>query len=338
MKTSVFAFTHKGCWTARTIAASFKNGEVCMHAPARLNEEEFIAMYETAGYFRSAFETSDVMIFVGAAGIAVRAVAPYIKSKNTDPAVICIDERCRYVIPVLSGHIGGANRIARQIAAETGATAVITTATDVNGRFSVDAWATENGYVFNDMKAAKMVSAAILEKDIPVLSDFPVSHGYENGLFPGNNGEIGIYFGIRKINPFKVTLQVIPKCLHVGIGCKKGISSEKISEAVAKTFEENGLDRRAVKGIASVELKSGEKGLLDYAEKNGFPVNFYSAEKLNSVHGSFSDSDFVKSVTGVGCVCERAAVIGAEKLIIPKTIVDGVTIAVSVEKTEVNFG
>ncbi|MBR6258633.1 MAG: hypothetical protein IKR21_00285 [Oscillospiraceae bacterium] len=120
------------------------------------------------------FSERDALIFVSAAGIAVRSVAPFIKDKRTDPAVICIDERGKNVIPLLSGHIGGANALALRIADHLGASPIITTATDVNGKFSVDKWAAENGFMIDNMKAAKAVSAAILKWDVPLCSDLPV--------------------------------------------------------------------------------------------------------------------------------------------------------------------
>lgn len=298
------------------------------------------------------FDSNDVLIFAGACGIAVRKIAPYIKDKQTDPAVICIDELGTYVIPILSGHIGGANDIARYIAEQISSTAVITTATDINGRFSVDSWAARNGFIIDDIKAAKEVSSAILEQDIPLISEFKIAGQPPAGIRSedGNTvrsyndnadrfrNDIGIYVGcnIRKL--FSRTLRLIPKAVHLGIGCRKGTDEDSIRQAVDKVLSEHDIDKRAVKCISSIDIKSGEKGLLDYAEHNNLPINFYSAEELNNLDGDFTSSEFVKGITGVDNVCERAAMIGAEHLLVRKNAVNGVTIAAAIEHMEVHFG
>lgn len=298
------------------------------------------------------FDSNDVLIFVGACGIAVRKIAPYIKDKQTDPAVICIDELGTYVIPILSGHIGRANAIARYIAEQIGSTAVITTATDINGRFSVDSWAARNGFIIDDIKAAKEVSSAILEQNIPLISEFKIAGQLPAGIRSedGNTvrsyndnadrfrNDIGIYIGCNIRKPFSRTLRLIPKAVHLGIGCRKGTDEDSIRQAVDKVLSEHDIDKRAVKCISSIDIKSGEKGLLDYAEHNNLPINFYSAEELNNLDGDFTSSEFVKGITGVDNVCERAAMIGAEHLLVRKNAVNGVTIAAAIEHMEVHFG
>lgn len=300
------------------------------------------------------FDADDVLIFVGACGIAVRKTAPYVKDKQTDPAVICIDELGTYVIPILSGHIGGANDIARYIAGQMNSIAVITTATDINGRFSVDSWAAKNGFIIDDIKMAKAVSSAILEQDIPLMSEFKITGQLPAGIRSEeccgkavksctgdaykSRGDIGIYIGCNIKKPFSRTLRLIPKAVHLGIGCRKGTDEDSIRQAVDKVLSEHGIDKRAVKCISSIDIKSGEKGLLDYAEHNKLPINFYSAGELNNIEGDFTSSEFVKGITGVDNVCERSAMMGAERLLIRKNAVNKVTIAAAIEHTEVHFG
>ena len=125
--------------------------------------------------------------------------------------------------------------------------------------------------------------------------------------------------------------------LHLGIGCRKGTSKEAISGAVEAVLSENQIDRKAVKCCASIDLKAQEAGLLDFCREAGLPVEFYSAEQLNAVPGDFTPSAFVRSVTGVDNVCERAALLGAETLIIKKTARDGVTVSLAAEHWEVSF-
>ena len=124
----------------------------------------------------------------------------------------------------------------------------------------------------------------------------------------------------------------------LGVGCRRGTPAERIKNAVDTVLFENGVDPRAVKSAASIELKKDEAGLIDFCREEGLPICFYSAEELNGVKGDFTPSGFVKSVTGVDCVCERAALVGADELIIRKTAADGVTVAAALIKTEVRFG
>ena len=144
MRLTLFAYSRTGCQTVRRLLAARREDSAVCYAAARLEEDGFLPLEKAV--YRQAFSSSDALIFVGACGIAVREIAPYVRDKRTDPAVVCIDERARFAISLLSGHIGGANALTAELAEALGATPVITTATDVNGRFSVDAWAAQNGW------------------------------------------------------------------------------------------------------------------------------------------------------------------------------------------------
>lgn len=334
MKAAVFAYSRRGCETARRVLALC--GEARAFTPEKYRLPGFEVLKKPV--YGSCFSWAEAMIFVGSCGIAVREIAPFVKDKRTDPAVICIDEMGTFVIPLLSGHIGGANALARRLAAGLSATAVITTATDIHGKFSVDAWAAERGYRIGSMQAAKAVSAEILERDIPLCSDFPIAERLPAGVFSGNAGPIGICVTYRRQTPFENTLCIFPPVLHLGIGCRKNTSREAIRDAVNAVFQANRLDLRAVKRAASIDLKANEPGLLEYCREAGIPIVFYTAEQLQSVEGTFTPSAFVQKTTGVDNVCERAAMIGAENLIVRKTAMGGVTVAVAAENLEVRFG
>ena len=337
MKVTLFAYSKNGMETGRRIMAAL-DGEFASYAVERLAGGVFLPLPKPAApVYKEAFSASDALIFVSSCGIAVRSVAPYVRSKTEDPAVIVADDAGRFVISLLSGHMGGANALAERIAAAIGAVPVITTATDVNGRFSVDTWAKNKGYAIADMKAAKAVSAAILEADVPLTSVFPIKGALPSGIVMGRNGEVGIALSYLKDAPFNTTLRLVPKCLSVGVGCRRGTGEEAIAGAVARVLDENGLDARAVNCFASIDLKQDEPGLISFCKKAGIPLRFYSAEQLQAVEGEFTPSEFVRETTGVDNVCERAAMIGAEKLIVKKTAADGVTVAVALIKTEVRF-
>ena len=151
----------------------------------------------------SEFKKDNVLIYIGAVAIAVRAIAPFVKDKTTDPAVLAIDEAGTFVIPVLSGHLGGANEYAREIAGLLGAVPVITTATDIRGEFAVDVFAARHDLQISGMKLAKEFSAALLR------------------------GEDAVFTVSPRTCPDR-RLNLIPKCLVVGMGCKKGRSKEEL--------------------------------------------------------------------------------------------------------------
>ena len=336
MKAAIFAFSRQGCRTARKIMAACPDVIWQSFTMERFGEADFSSI--TPKCYGESFAESELMVFVGSCGIAVRKIAPFVHDKRTDPAVVCVDELGTFVIPLLSGHIGGANALAGRIAESLQATPVITTATDINRKFSVDTWATEAGCAIGSMKQAKAVSAAVLEGGVPLKSDFPVVGNLPNGVMTGETGNLGIYLTVTDNEPFENTLRLIPKVLHLGIGCRRGTGKEAIERAVAQVFQENHLDFRAVRSAASIDLKKDEEGLLSFCSEQKIPIRFYTAEELEAVPGEFTPSPFVQKVTGVDNVCERSARIGADKLIVKKTACHGVTVAVATEKWEVHFG
>ena len=327
----LFAFSRRGMETAWRIASGL--------APA-FDTQVFRPAGNLPELTARAFREADALIFVSACGIAVRAVAPFLRGKEQDPAVVAVDERCGFAVSLLSGHIGGANALARRIAALTGAQAVITTATDVNGRFAVDEWAARQGLILTDLQAAKRFAAEILERDLPIVSDFPLCGELPPGLIPGAEGGCGLAVTCKAAEPFPVTVRAVPRVLCLGVGCRRGTSAEAIRQAVAAALKAFGLDARALCGIASIDLKREEAGLLTYAEQTGLPLAFYAADRLRGIKGDFTASSFVEETVGVDNVCERAAVcLSGEggRLIVPKQASGGVTVAAAVKKWSVCF-
>lgn len=321
---AILSFSEKGAQLAERIAAGLNDCAVSCHVP-RGNLSEL-----TEALFRD----NDALIFVGACGIAVRAVAPYLRDKTRDPAVVVVDELGLHAISLLSGHIGGANALAREIAEITGAEAVITTATDINRRFSVDEWARRNGLRISSMQAAKRFSAEILLRDMPLISDFPIERQLPKGVYFGEGG------AVVSVHDRGAELLLVPKILHLGIGCKRGTPEKRIAAAVDRLLTENCIAPDAVKAAASIDVKKDEVGLLDFCGERGIPIEFFSAEELRNVPGEFSASDFVRNAVGVENVCERAAMCSAGAdacLIVRKTCMDGVTAAVAQEDWRVCF-
>ncbi len=339
MKIGIFTYSRCGCETARRMMRSLCANEIRAYSVKRLAQAEFAPIPRPSReFYGELFAWADALIFVGACGIAVREIAPHVKSKVSDPAVIDVDELGHFVIPLLSGHIGGANALAAYLAQQIDATPVITTATDIHAKFSVDTWASQNGFAMSSLSAAQKVSASVLEGNVPLHSDFPVVTDYPSGVVPGETGAVGIAITVHTEEPFDETLRLIPSVLHLGIGCRRDTPEETIEEAVSTILAEHHLERRAIRVAASIDLKMNEQGLLRFCERNHWPIRFYPGAVLEEVKGNFTPSAFVKNVTGVDNVCERAAMVGAQKLLVRKTVRNGVTVAVATEELEVSFG
>ena len=336
MSAIIFAFTERGVGTARRVRDAL-GGEI--RVPERLTAADCLPIEGGLSAFVGSVFDRDALVFIGACGIAVRAIAPHVSDKRRDPPVLCMDEAARHVIPILSGHIGGANRLAARLAGALGAVPVITTATDVNGRFSVDAWAAERGLWISDMALAKRVSAAILTEEVPFCADCDIEGlALPAGLARRASGGLGVCVSTRDRRPFDETLLLVPKALRVGIGCRRGASRTAIDALIERVFRENGLRTEAVREAATIDLKDGEPGLQACCRARGWPVVYLSAAALQAVPGRFSESEFVRGAVGVGSVCERAAAAAGGRLIVPKTARDGVTVAVAELEWGIDFG
>lgn len=284
----------------------------------------------------------DGVIFVGATGIAVRTIAPFVKSKKTDPAVVVLDEKGSFVISLLSGHLGGANRLTEDLARELHAVPVITTATDVNHRFAVDVFAKNNGMTITDMRLAKEVSALILQ-DVPLkmgcgagYQEKPASKRMPVCQQDAPDG-IRATFWIQL--PDGEVLHLVPENITLGIGCKKGTSAEQIEGKVRQVLKEQGILPAAIRQAASIDLKKNEAGLLGFCEKWKLPFLTYTGEELGKLDGDFTPSAFVSSITGVDNVCERSAYLASGRgiLLVRKQAGDGITVACAVKDWSVDF-
>ncbi len=335
---NIFCFSDSGAKIASELCDIFQTGSESVHSIEKYSSKYGFCSHKSISEdIGPLFHQSDALIFIGACGIAVRTVAPYIRSKTSDPAVIVMDDQKKFVIPILSGHIGGANALAERIAEITGAIPVITTATDRAGRFSCDSWASTHSCAISSLKTAKDVSAAILENDIPVSSEYVLPSALPCGLVAKDSGDMGIYIGSDIQNPYLHTLRLIPRVLIVGLGCRRGASKEDILNAVKSVFDKNNYDIRAVACVASIDVKKNEEGLLDFAKSLNVPSVFFTADELNSAEGDFEESEFVKKTVGTGNVCERSAVCAGGKIIIRKTVVNSVTVSVARKEWEVSF-
>ena len=343
-------------------------------------------------YTEQHFYEKDAMIF------AVRAIAPWVRSKETDPAVLCVDEAGRFVIPLLSGHLGGANDLAMLAAEILGAVPVITTATDLRQAFAVDVFAKKNQLTILNLKTAKGISAAILRgervglfSELTILGDMPPELSPEepqqyNIVIADGTGERGkallrkaeetwtwrLQYGTGESEACneetagKTTrgeaaqeeaaqeegsaedslLVLAARRAVLGLGCRRGASNRQVREAAETALREAKVSFLELSGIATIDRKKDEPALVALAARWRLPLLTYSAEELENVSGTYSNSDFVRQTVGIGNVCERAAVLALTEqfsgelpeeaegfddrsLILRKKAEDGVTAAVA---------
>lgn len=359
MHVAIISFTKNGHETAKNIRDELELSGCSVLENVKCAGEKESYTGSLKEWTKEHWKESDALIYVGAVGIAVRAIASFVVSKKEDPAVLVVDELGTYCIPILSGHIGGANELAEMLGEKLGMQAVITTATDLNHKWAVDVFAKKNKLFISDMKLAKNVSAAILSGKMIDLEVEP--EGTVKGCIPeelnmiqekmliNDNSALEkhtdeksvqmIHLGVRRNKKCAdQALYLVPKAIILGIGCKKNAPADKIENLVAQVLQENQIATEAVKLVASIDLKKEETGLLNYCKKYEIPFQTFSKEELEQVDGTFEESAFVKQITGVDNVCERSAVCaGGEKILVHKTAKDGVTVAVAVKKWSVNF-
>ena len=296
MRTAILPVTNKGVELAEKISKSI-GGQIF------IKDRDFDNLKNFVGEIFAKF---DALIFICATGIAVRMTAAHIVNKLSDPAVIVIDERGRNVISLLSGHVGGANFLTAEIARSIGANPVITTATDVEEKFSADGFASRLGLKPAPKSAIKIINSAILRGE-----------------------EIFLTAGQTRLN-------LIPQKLIAGIGCKRGTSAEKILSAIEAACKEISQPVERIEILASVDLKSDEVGLLEFAKMLGREIKFFSVEELQRKVAEYKlqESEFVKKIIGVGNVCEAAALCCVEsgRFALPKKSFEGVTVALLWEK------
>lgn len=340
MRVALISFTKKGADMCRRIEIGLTSRKHVCRAYGMNDYSEAAGILPLKSnlnlWAEDAFSVSEALVFVGACGIAVRTIAPYIKNKTIDPAVVVVDETGKYAISLLSGHMGGANDFSLEIAGIIGAEAVITTATDLNHKFAVDDWAKRQHLWLGEMQIAKEISARILNgEQIGVSSDYTIEGKIPEQLLyeeDARNLTIGFNLSIyENKKPFNHTLHLVPKTVTIGIGCRKGIPLDAAAALLHKVLRERSISVHAMEKLCSIDIKQEEEALKQLAKEIRVPFEVFSAEELAQAEGEFTSSEFVQSVTGVDNVAERAAVLGSHgRLIVKKQILNGVTLALAI--------
>lgn len=294
------------------------------------------------------------LVFIGACGIAVRAIAPWITDKLHDSPVIVMDEQGQYVIPLLSGHVGGANELALRLSEAIGAIPVITTATDLHGSFAVDLFAKKNDLWIHNKEGIAKVSAKVLTgeeitmcvrtghietcENLPDgirLCEYPPKEPVDVLVAENNSASDTV-----KRYSLKAQLILHPKKYILGVGCKKGTDSAKLEDYLQSILEQQGISIEEIAALASIDVKKDEACLLKFSEKHRIPFKTYSAQELQTVSGEFHSSAFVKNTVGVDNVCERSAICAvgdSGRLMLAKQAIDGMTVAIAEKIWKVVF-
>lgn len=329
---NAICFTANGCKVVRNIIDKFEGGLVkgfykTSNNDVTESDYEGLNLYTGSinDFAKKCFGEGIPLIVVGATGIAVRMIAPFVEDKLQDIPVLVIDELGTFVISLLSGHAGGANELCGAIASSINAFPVITTATDINDRFAVDVFAVENGLTITNKDGIKKVSRKVLsDKPLTIsVKDYP----------PKEQVDILITDDVDEYRD-KANLVLKPKKYVLGIGVRRGKSFDELYSFVLDVLGQNDIDPQDIYAIASIDKKKDEEAINILAGKLKVPFVTFEADTLMKLKGNFTSSEFVMNTVGADNVCERSAYLAANcgKLLIRKTTRDGMSLAVALVK------
>lgn len=320
---SILAITRNGIGIASRIAEGISGCRV--YAPAKLsNGDPGIEWFAggTSSKVGALFSSSDALICIFSLGAVVRLIAPHLKDKKTDPAVLVIDDRADFVISALSGHIGGANRLAGQVARLLGAVPVVTTAADVNRTIPVDLVGRDLGWEIEDDSTVTRVSAMMVNGESIGILQEAGERTWWDGPLPGNvtvydnaadlegSGSAGCLIISDRVLETKILDRSVvyrPKSLVVGVGLHRDTDAARIREGIGKVLERFGLSAKSVAKIASIKKPRDVEGLVKFGAESGMPVEYVSREELAGIRAP-NPSRTVQALEGTPSVSEAAAI------------------------------
>ena len=343
MKTAILLISSTGLPTAKTIQKEFGYDIFSLH-----EEEGFIHVESLDAFLHASFHSYEALIFIGAMGICVRSIAPYIGSKYTDPAVLCVDSTGKTVISVLSGHVGGANELARKVASAIGAMPVITTQSDCMGMWTLDTLARQFDWSVRPQRMNEQITLFTSEKPTALLlsvrdkgtdwlernlpSHVKVFY-HEEDI---NQDDFELFIVVSPILPQAIRLPYvwyIPQCVHLGIGlAHQAQPVDRIRQEMEETLVSNGIAPEAIMGLATIHEKQDEPFVKRMAEQ--YPVLYYSSDELRGIEVP-NPSKTVEKYMKTSSVCEAAALLssGNEELLLPKTKGADWTMAVALDES-----
>jgi cobalt-precorrin 5A hydrolase len=339
--TAIWAITPNGAGLARAIAARIDHSALFLPQKLATAGDGAIHFERLTPILLERFTQFSDHVFIMATGIVVRTIAARLVHKTTDPAVVVCDEAGRFAISLVSGHMGGANALARKVARLTGGQAVITTATDVNQVPAIDLIAVKQGLTIENPQAIKSVNMALLTGD-PIGVHDP--YGLVTALLPPHQCDPcpTAAFGVRRAGIFvdhmrldlpPPVLILRPASLVAGVGCNRGTDVAEIRGLLEETLTDGGLAMASLRALATVDLKADESGLLTLAESLNLPLKLFSRDQLGQVAKVPTPSAMVRKHIGVESVCEAAALLATHRgrLLIPKRKTANVTVAIAAD-------
>ena len=341
--TAIYALTPQGARLGKVLAERF-DGDIFL--PRGLAQEHGAQSFDRLlDQVVETFPLYRQHVFIAAAGIVVRAIAAHLRSKRVDPAVVVIDQRGKHVISLLSGHLGGANRLAGEVAAITGGVPVITTATDTEGVVSIDLLTEERGLLLSNPEAVKGVNMALLRGEAVQVYDpgdwLGLTEHPQRRLFRLLNEE-------KECDPEKPAVWVTwetgkqaadrlvlhPPVLVAGVGCNRGTEAREILDLITRTFSQHSLAVSSIRCVATIDEKKGEAGLLQASRALDVDLVSFSSADLRNVEVP-NPSEVVMKHMGVESICEAAALLksGARRLLVQKTKSGNATLAVALQSS-----
>ncbi|QLY79801.1 cobalt-precorrin 5A hydrolase [Clostridium intestinale] len=278
---------------------------------------------------KEAMEKAKGIIFISSTGIAVRAIATYLKGKTIDPGVVVVDAKGEYAISLLSGHLGGGNELAVKVSEILKAMPIITTATDSLGVKAPDMISKENNLLISDMKKAKDISAFLIEGKKVVFED-------EDKIIDTPKGYIECTEGSENLPKVKVTnkisgseaLVLVRKNLILGIGCRKDVPKEKMLNFIRESLKEYGYREDSVLKISTIDLKSKEEAILNISQVFSVPLEIHSRGEVRKIEHLFKCSDFVRKSIGVGAVAEPCVYLSGGEIVVERISKEGMTLCI----------
>ena len=358
-KTAIIALTRNGARMARTLAGSLDRDHALFIDRRFRKDDDSGEAFDLPlrPVVKRAFAGYSSLVLFLSAGASIRLLAPLLESKQIDPAVVCVDDAGSFCVSLISGHVGGADQLAQEVAVCLGARAVVTSASHASGTLAVDLLGREFGW------RLKADSTTITRASAAVINGQPIGiwqGAGEPGWWPDGKplpGNIAVYATLEDLAASacataliisdttsdletlladKITVVYRPRSLVIGMGCRRGVPVEELESLLAEALRENGLSAECLAEIATAEIKRGEPGLEQLAERHGVPLSFLQANELNAVFETnpgaiTSKSERAHGLVGVWGVAEPAALLtaGASELLVNREKTTRATIAIA---------
>ena len=358
-KTAIIALTRNGARMARTLAGSLDRDHTLFIDRRFRKDDDSGEAFDLPlrPVVKRAFAGYSSLVLFLSAGASIRLLAPLLESKQIDPAVVCVDDAGSFCVSLISGHVGGADQLAQEVAVCLGARAIVTSASHASGTLAVDLLGKEFGW------RLKADATTITRASAAVINSQPIGiwqGAGEPGWWPDGKplpGNIAVYATLEDLAASacataliisdttsdletlladKITVVYRPRSLVIGMGCRRGVPVEELESLLAEALRENGLSAECLAEIATAEIKRGEPGLEQLAERHGVPLSFLQANELNAVFETnpgaiTSKSERAHGLVGVWGVAEPAALLtaGASELLVNREKTTRATIAIA---------